>query len=92
VELEGIVARSDFGQWQLRHQEGRLVSRVSTYLNFMGNTEVAFNSYRSVSGTEFVTPISRIGYVPGDENLPALSEVEKKLVMHIELPVRGVTC
>ena len=29
------------------------MSRVSTYLNFMGNTEDAFNFYASVFGTEF---------------------------------------
>ena len=30
--------------------------RVSTYLNFMGNTEEAFSFYKSVFGTEFLTP------------------------------------
>ncbi len=65
------------------------MSRVSTYLNFMGNTEEAFNFYRSVFGTDFVFPINRIGDVPADENLPALSEAEKKLVRHVELPILG---
>ena len=32
--------------------------RVSTYLNFMGNTEEAFNFYKSVFGTDFLAPIS----------------------------------
>jgi PhnB protein len=65
------------------------MGRVSTYLNFMGNTEEAFNFYRSVFGTNFVFPINRFGDVPADENLPALSEAEKKLVMHVELPILG---
>lgn len=33
------------------------MSRVSIYLNFMGNTEEAFNYYRTVFGTEFEAPI-----------------------------------
>jgi PhnB protein len=63
--------------------------RVSTYLNFMGTTEEAFNFYRSVFGTEFEGPIARIGDMPADPNLPALSDDEKNLVMHIELPILG---
>jgi PhnB protein len=63
--------------------------RVSTYLNFMGNTEEAFEFYRSVFGTEFLAPISRMGDMPGDPNMPPLSEEEKKMVMHVELPILG---
>ncbi len=63
--------------------------RVSTYLNFMGNTEEAFHFYRSAFGTEFVEPISRIGDMPADPNMPMLSDEEKNLIMHIELPILG---
>jgi PhnB protein len=62
---------------------------VSTYLNFMGNTDEAFNFYRSVFGTEFLFPFNRIGDVPADENTPALSEAERRMVPHIELPILG---
>jgi len=65
------------------------MSRVSTYLNFMGNTEEAFEFYRSVFGTEYLTPISRMGEMPGNPNMPALSDEEKNMVMHIELPILG---
>jgi PhnB protein len=65
------------------------MSRVSTYLNFMGNAEEAFLFYRSVFGTEFITPIMRMGEVPSDPSTPALSEAEKNLVMHVELPILG---
>ena len=61
--------------------------RVSTYLNFMGNTEEAFNFYRSVFGTEFLAPISRMGDMPPSPGQPQLSEAEKEMVMHVELPI-----
>jgi PhnB protein len=63
------------------------MSRVSTYLNFMGNTEAAFNFYKSVFGTEFIHPINRMGDVPPDASMPAMSEAEKNMIMHIELPI-----
>jgi PhnB protein len=65
------------------------MNRVSTYLNFMGNTEEAFQFYRSVFGTEFSAPISRMGDMPPAPNMPDLSEEEKSMVMHIELPILG---
>ena len=40
------------------------MNRVSTYLNFMGRSEEAFNFYRSVFGTELLGPISRLGDMP----------------------------
>ena len=63
------------------------MSRVSTYLNFMGKTEEAFNFYRSVFGTEFVGQVFRFGDVPGGGEGPQLTEAEKTQVMHIELPI-----
>jgi PhnB protein len=65
------------------------MTRVSTYLNFMGNTEEAFHFYRSVFGTEFLGPIFRIGDMPSDPSMVPLSDAEKNLVMHIELPILG---
>jgi PhnB protein len=44
--------------------------RVSTYLNFMGQTEEAFLFYRSVFGTDFPMPISRMGDMPADPSAP----------------------
>jgi PhnB protein len=62
------------------------MSRVSTYLNFMGDTEEAFRYYASVFGTEISGEIFRMGAMsePGG---PELSEAEKNLVGHIELPI-----
>ena len=61
--------------------------RVSTYLNFMGNTEEAFNFYKSVFGTDFLAPISRMGDMPHSPGQPELSEAEREMVMHVELPI-----
>jgi PhnB protein len=63
------------------------MARVSTYLNFPGNTEEAFNFYKSVFGTDFVGPINRMGEVPSQEGVPPLSEADKNLVMHVALPI-----
>lgn len=61
--------------------------RVSTYLNFMGNTEEAFNFYKSVFGTDFLSPIMRMGDMPPSPGSPELSDAEKNMVMHVELPI-----
>jgi PhnB protein len=63
------------------------VARVSTYLNFMGNAEEAFEFYRGVFGTEFAAPIQRLGDVPPGG--PTLTEAEKQMVLHVELPILG---
>jgi PhnB protein len=63
------------------------MSRVSTYLNFMGQTEEAFNYYRSVFATEFIGDITRMSDMPAGEGGPALSEAEQCMVMHMELPI-----
>lgn len=63
--------------------------RVSTYLDFQGNTERAFTFYRSVFGGEFNGPIRRFGEVPAALGQPAMGEADKNLVMHVELPILG---
>lgn len=56
---------------------------VNPYLNFNGNTEEAFNFYKTVFGGEFVT-VMRFGETPGCESMP---ETEKNGIMHIALPL-----
>ncbi len=63
------------------------MTRVSTYLNFMGTTEEAFAFYGSVFGTELLGPITRMGDVPGGPVGPELPDDEKDLVAHAELPI-----
>jgi PhnB protein len=65
------------------------MARTSTYLNFMGNTEAVFNFYRAVFQTEFSAPIHRMGDVPAGPGMPQLTDAEKAMVMHIELPIVG---
>ncbi len=65
-------------------------ARTTTYLNFPGNTEDAFNFYRSVFKTDFHGKgIQRFGDVQGVEGIPPLSDADKKLILHIELPITG---
>src|SRR5690242_18988833 len=67
------------------------MASVSTYLNFPGNTEDAFNFYKSVFGGEFFgNGIMRMGDIPPSDGNPPLSEADKKLVMHVELRLLGV--
>ena len=67
------------------------MSKVSIYLNFQGNTEEAFNFYKSIFKTDFVMPIMRIKDVPSQEGMPPFPENEKDKVMHVALPILGGT-
>lgn len=57
--------------------------KLNPYLNFNGNTEEAFNFYKSVFGGEF-SMVMRFGQTPDAEKL---SEEEKNKIMHISLPI-----
>jgi PhnB protein len=66
------------------------MASVSTYLNFSGYTEEAFNFYKSVFGGEFTAPgIRRYGDMPSIEGMPPTPDNLKNLVMHVELPITG---
>ncbi len=56
---------------------------INPYLNFAGNTEEAFNFYRSVFGGEFTT-LQRFKDTPEAGRVP---EKEKNMLMHIALPL-----
>jgi PhnB protein len=64
------------------------MAKVSTYLNFPGNTEAAFAFYQSVFKRDYVGPIARMGDAPPHPDRP-LTEADKNLVMHIALPTLG---
>ena len=49
------------------------MARVSTYLNFMGDTEAAFEFYRATFGTDYLAPVLRMSEMGADPNGPALS-------------------
>ena len=67
------------------------MERVSTYLNFMGKSEEAFTFYASVFGTRDPRPDRAHGRHAQsrlvDPNAPKLTDAEKKMVMHIEVPI-----
>lgn len=65
------------------------MAQVSTYLNFSNKTEEAFNFYKSIFGGEFTGGIMRFSDIPPSENMPPLPVADKKLVMHVALPILG---
>lgn len=65
------------------------MAQVSTYLNFVRETEAAFTFYKTVFGTEYEGGIMRFSDIPPQEGMPELPEADKNLVMHIQLPILG---
>ena len=66
------------------------MARVTTYLNFPGTTEEAFNSYKRIFGGDFGGKgIQRFGDLPPAEGQPEMSETDKKLIIHVELQILG---
>lgn len=63
------------------------MASVSTYLNFNGTTEEAFEFYKSVFGTEYVGGIARMGDAPPMEGQPEMDEATKNMVMNVVLPI-----
>ena len=61
------------------------MATVNVYLTFNGNTEEAFNFYKSVFGGEF-EQISKFGDMPSSEEMP-LSDEDKNRVMHVSYNV-----
>jgi PhnB protein len=59
------------------------MATLNPYLNFMGNTEEAFNFYKSVFGGEFMM-LQRMKDTPDAAKLPA---GEREKIMHIALPI-----
>jgi len=78
-------------QFRLRKEnKSSNVARVTTYLNFPGYTEEAFNFYKSVFKTEFSGKgIQKFGDIPAQENQPPVAEEVKKMILHVELPILG---
>lgn len=60
------------------------MATVNPYLNFAGNTEEAFNFYKSVFGTEFIGPVQRFKDTPFGAQM---SDEDKEKIMHIALPI-----
>ncbi|MDF9798701.1 PhnB protein [Catalinimonas alkaloidigena] len=56
---------------------------LNPYLNFNGNTEEAFNFYKSVFGGEFAA-LHRFNEIPESDKMPA---PDQEKIMHIALPI-----
>ncbi|WP_114783527.1 VOC family protein [Botryobacter ruber] len=65
------------------------MASVSTYLNFVNQTEAAFNFYKSVFGTEFIGNIARFSDIPPSDDMPPIPEADKNLIMNVALPILG---
>jgi len=63
------------------------MSSVSTFVNFPGTTEEAFGFYGKVFGTQIEGAITRIGDLPGPPGAPEVSEKEKNMVAHVQMPI-----
>lgn len=59
------------------------MATVNPYLNFNGNTEEAFNFYKSVFGGEFIT-LQRFKDTPEADKI---AEADRDKIMHIALPI-----
>ncbi|RKG48719.1 VOC family protein [Acinetobacter cumulans] len=64
--------------------------QLNHYLNFKGNTEAAFNFYKSVFGGEFLF-VMRYSDAPTQEGQSPLSEGDRQKIMHISLPINEHT-
>ena len=62
------------------------MARVSTYINFMGQTEEAFAFYAKAFGTEPSMPPQRYGDGPADGG-PPIADDDKRKILHAELPI-----
>ena len=61
------------------------MAKINPYLNFKGNTEEAFNFYKSVFGGEFAM-LQRFGEIPHQEGAEKMSDTDKEKIMHVALP------
>ena len=62
------------------------MAKVNTYLNFLGKTEEAFNFYKKIFGTEFIS-VTRMKDMPRPAGAPALAEADSNKIMNIQLPI-----
>jgi PhnB protein len=90
---QNIVKLEDYlkAQFSIRNQlRTNINARVTTYLNFPGKTEEAFNFYKKIFKTEFSGKgIQRFGDIPAEAGHPPVSDIIKNMILHVELPIVG---
>jgi PhnB protein len=67
------------------------MGKTSIYLNFQGNCEEAFNTYKKIFKTDFVGQIYRLKDSPPMPGASKLSDKEANSIMNIALPILGGT-
>jgi PhnB protein len=94
---EGMKQNADKLQQYLQVQKNihkklrpNKMARVTTYLNFPGNTEEAFNFYKKIFNGEFSGGgLQRFGDTVLPAGHPPMSAEDKKLIIHAELTILG---
>jgi PhnB protein len=90
---QNVVKLEDYlqAQFSIRNQlKANMNARVTTYLNFPGKTEEAFNFYKKIFKTEFSGKgIQRFGDIPAEDGHPPVSDNIKNMILHVELPIVG---
>ncbi|MBP6182696.1 VOC family protein [Flavobacterium sp.] len=61
------------------------MAQINPHILFKGNTEEAFNFYKSVFGGEYAM-LMRMKDLPNDPNNP-ISEIDANKIIHIALPI-----
>ena len=67
------------------------MATTSIYLNFQGNCEEAFNTYKKIFNTEVAGQVFRMKDTPPMPGAPKLSDKEANSIMNISLPILGGT-
>jgi len=77
--------------FQLRKEaKTKNMARVTTYLNFPGKTEEAFTHYKNIFKGEFTGKgLRKFGDIKMPDEMPPLSDADKKLIIHAELTILG---
>ncbi len=76
--------------YQLRNQQAPRLPRVSSYLNFNGNTEEAMRYYQKIFRGEFTgAGLRRFADVELPADAPPMTEEQKNLIIHAELTIFG---
>ncbi|TDN89384.1 PhnB protein [Salegentibacter sp. 24] len=63
------------------------MATLNPYLNFNGNTEKAFNFYKSVFGGEFSSLMRFKDMPPSGENSAKVPQENKEFILHVSLPL-----
>ncbi|MEC5156813.1 VOC family protein [Chryseobacterium sp. MP_3.2] len=66
------------------------MATINPYLMFNGNCKEAFEFYKEAFGKEFAE-ITHFGDMAAQEGSPELTEAQKKMVMHVRMPISEET-